>query len=282
MEILKTRALRGPNIWTRRTVLEMTVDIGPAATPLVDIPGFEARLRALLPEVFAKSELPDDEPSGLASQASMALVLEHVVMALQRAAKVPVSFSKTSATAEPSVWKVVVEYREEAVARAAVDAALQIVDAAQRAHVFDVKATVKQLRSMDENLRLGPSTGAIVRAAEARGIPTRRLNSGSLVQLGWGVRQRRICAAETDRTSAIGESIAQDKELTKMLLRSVGVPVPAGGPVGSAEEAWEMAQEIGFPVVCKPQYGNQGRGVSGNLTTREQVLAEVVKEAGDE
>ncbi|MFM8220724.1 MAG: acetate--CoA ligase family protein, partial [Planctomycetaceae bacterium] len=99
------------------------------------------------------------------------------------------------------------------------------------------------------------------------------LNDGSLVQFGWGSRQHRILAAETDRTSAIAESIAQDKELTKTLLKSVGVPVPQGRPVGSAEEAWTVACEIGLPVVVKPQYGNQGRGVAVNLTTREQVAA---------
>jgi cyanophycin synthetase len=273
MELRKTRALRGPNIWTRRTALEVTVDLGPSNLALADIPGFESRLRALLPAAFAKAEWAGSDHAGLAPEAGMAQVIEHVIMALQRGARVPVSFSKTSATAEPSVFKIIVEYREEGVARAALDAALQIIDAVLAERSFDVKATLSKLKSLDEDLRLGPSTGAIVRAAEERGVPCRRLNSGSLVQMGWGSRQRRICAAETDRTSAIGESIAQDKELTKMLLRSVGVPVPAGGPVANAEEAWETAQEIGVPVVCKPQYGNQGRGVAVNLTTREQVMA---------
>ena len=36
---------------------------------------------------------------------------------------------------------------------------------------------------------------AIVAAALERGIPYRRLTSGSLVQFGWGSRQRRIQAA---------------------------------------------------------------------------------------
>jgi cyanophycin synthetase len=53
----------------------------------------------------------------------------------------------------------------------------------------------------------------------------------------------------------------------------VGVPVPEGAIASSPEEAWEAAQEIGVPVVVKPQYGNQGRGVAVNLTTREQVEA---------
>jgi cyanophycin synthetase len=274
MQINRIRALRGPNIWSRHTALEVTVDLGPANVALAEIPGFEARLRALVPDMFSGAQWADADLTGATVEgATLAHALGRVAMALQKAARVPVSFSKTSATNEAGVWKVVVEYREEDVARAAVEAAAEIIDAVLAERSFDVQATVKQLRSQDEDLRLGPSTGAIVRAAEARGVPTRRLNKGSLVQLGWGSRQRRILAAETDRTSAIGESIAQDKELTKLLLRSVGVPVPAGGPVKDADEAWELAQEVGVPVVLKPQHGNQGRGVAVNLTTREQVLA---------
>ena len=274
MQLTRIRALRGPSIWSRHTALEVTVDLGPANMPVAGIPGFEARLRDLLPEMFSGVQWAAADLGGAtAESATLAHVLERASMALQKRARVPVSFSKTASTSEAGVFKVIVEYREEDVARAAVEAAVQIIDAVLAERSFDVHATVKQLRSQDEDLRLGPSTGAIVRAAEARGIPTRRLNSGSLVQLGWGSRQRRILAAETDRTSAIGESIAQDKELTKLLLRSVGVPVPAGGPVKDADEAWDMAQEIGVPVVLKPQHGNQGRGVAVNLTTREQVLA---------
>ena len=274
MQLTRIRALRGPNIWSRHTALEVGVDLGPANVAVSEIPGFEARLRDLLPDMLSGVQWAAADLGGAtAESATLAHVLERVAMALQKGARVPVSFSKTTATHEEGVFKVIVEYREEDVARAAVEAAVQIIDAVLAERSFAVDATVKQLRSQDEDLRLGPSTGAIVRAAEARGIPTRRLNSGSLVQLGWGSRQRRILAAETDRTSAIGESIAQDKELTKLLLRSVGVPVPAGGPVKDADEAWEMAQEVGLPAVVKPQHGNQGRGVAVNLTTREQVLA---------
>ena len=138
---------------------------------------------------------------------------------------------------------------------------------------FDLAAALARLRELDEDVRLGPSTGAIVDAAVARGIPYRRLTSGSLVQFGWGSKQRRIQAAETDRTSAIAESIAQDKELTKKLLDAAGVPVPVGRPVSDAEDAWRAACEIGVPVVVKPHDGNQGKGVTVNIETREEVMA---------
>jgi cyanophycin synthetase len=111
-----------------------------------------------------------------------------------------------------------------------------------------------------------------VDAAVARGIPYSRMTEGSMVRFGWGSKQRRIQAAEIDATSAISEAIAQDKQLTKKLLAAAGVPVPAGRAVRDAEDAWAAACEIGLPVVVKPLDGNQGKGVTVNITSKEQLV----------
>ena len=133
-------------------------------------------------------------------------------------------------------------------------------------------AAIDRLRDMVDSLWLGPSTACIVEAATNRGIPSiRLLAKGNLVQLGYGVRSQRIWTAETDRTPAIAESISRDKDLTKELLRSCGVPVPEGRVVLSPGDAWEAAQDIGLPVVIKPCDGNHGRGVFIELSKREEV-----------
>jgi len=202
-------------------------------------------------------------------QAGMAHVLEKVTLALQVQAGCPVTFSRTTPTEEAGTYQVVVEYTEEDVGRMALDLAEKLCQAVLAGQGFDVEGAIAQLHELDEDVRLGPSTGCIVDAAVARGIPFRRLTQGSMVQFGWGSKQRRIQAAETDTTSAIAESIAQDKDLTKQLLHAAGVPVPLGRPVDSLEEAWQVAQEIGLPVVVKPQDGNQGKGVTVNITERD-------------
>ncbi len=117
------------------------------------------------------------------------------------------------------------------------------------------------------------STACIVTAATDRGIPHIRLNDGNLVQLGYGASQRRIWTAESEFTSAIAEGIASDKDLTKSLLKSCGVPIPEGQVVHSPEEAWEAAQDIGLPVVVKPSDGNHGRGVTLDLRKKEDIEA---------
>jgi cyanophycin synthetase len=91
------------------------------------------------------------------------------------------------------------------------------------------------------------------------------------VQLGYGVYQKRIRASETSNTSAIAVDACQEKPLTNHMLRVVGVPVPDGRPVASADEAWAVAQEVGLPVVVKPESGNQGKGVSVNLNSEAEV-----------
>jgi len=267
MKVSRIRALRGPNLWSRRTVLEAIVSCTEAERAIAGIPHFETRLRARFPAIGLLQPVGQDEA------VSMAAALGFATLALQSQAGCPVTFLRIVPTVEAGIYQVVVEYSEEKVGRLALDLALQLCEAAEQDSPFDLDAALRQLRDLDEDVRIGPSTSAIVEAAIQRGIPYRRLTDGSLIQFGWGRRQRRILAAEMDRSSAIAESIAQDKELTKALLHAAGVPVPRGRPVSDGEDAWKAAQEIGLPVVVKPRNGNQGKGVAVNLVTREQVEA---------
>lgn len=277
MKVTRVRALRGPNLWTRHTAMEAIVSCTAPECVLENIPGFEARVRSLFPAIGALHAASQQQPKSLAH------VLESAALALQAQAGCPVTFSRTAATVEPGIYQVVVEYSEEEVGRQAFELAQALVKAAVHDRTFDVDAVIKQLRALHEDVRLGPSTGAIVDAAAARGIPWRRLTQGSLVQFGWGSRQRRIQAAEVDATSAVAESIAQDKDLTKKLLLAAGVPVPYGRPVSSVDEAWAVAMEIGLPVVVKPQDGNQGKGVTVNIVNREhlEIAYRVASEFGE-
>jgi cyanophycin synthetase len=277
MEVSRIRALRGPNLWSRHTALEAIVACSAVECNIAGLAGFEPRVRALFPGMGALRQ------TGHAGPVSLAHVLEAAALELQAAAGCPITFSHTAATVEAGTYQVVVEYSEEAVGRLAFELAQALIHAALRDTAFDLEAAIAQLRDLDEDERMGPSTGSIVDAAVARGIPYRRLTKGSMVQFGWGAKQRRIQAAEIDATSAVAESIAQDKDLTKKLLRAAGVPVPLGRPVTDPDDAWAAARQVGLPVVVKPQDGNQGKGVTVNITTREhlQVAYKTAAEHGE-
>ena len=275
MQIRKVLALRGPNIWSRHTVIEAWVDLGPLKDSSSEqLPGFNDRLMTWLPSLI-EHRCSVGERGGffqrLRRGTYLAHILEHTTLELQTLAGTPVGFGKARETSEEGVYKVAIRYQEEVLARACLAAARELLMASIFDLPFDVEGEVKRLRQLADRVCLGPSTNAIVDAAKARNIPVRRLNDRSLVQLGQGVKQRRIWTAETDNTSAIAESIAQDKDLTKTLLRSAGIPGPEGREVDSPEDAWAAAKELESSVVVKPTDGNHGRGVFTDLTDEQQI-----------
>jgi cyanophycin synthetase len=263
MEFQRIWVLRGASIWACCPVLEVELDLADLAAVTEDrLAACTTRLRSWLPSFAGRPLGPD-----------LLAILRNLTLELQRLAGSPVKAGLVRPSGRDGCFRVVIEYEEEELGRACLETARRLCLAALHDQPIDIDAERVRLRELANDVRLGPSTAAIVRAARRRDIPVRRLNSGSLVQLGHGCLQRRICTAETDATSAIAEMVAQDKQLTRTLLHAVGVPVPQGRSVTDADDAWAAAEEIGLPVVVKPQYGNHGRGVATNLSTREQVVA---------
>ena len=274
-EILRVTYLAGPSIWTYQPIIEAWIDLGELEDyPSNTIPGFYERLTGMLPSLV-EHYCGVGERGGFLQRLRTGTwtghIMEHVCLELQSLAGMPVTFGKARETDVRGVYKVVFRTDQEQVGRKALELGKELVLAAINDEPFDVAGAIEQLRRRIDRDYLGPSTAHIVRAAEESKIPFIRLNDVNLVQLGYGAKQRRIWTAETDGTSAIAESIASDKTLTKSLLSAAGVPVPEGQEVDNADEAWEVAQDIGLPVVVKPSDGNHGRGVFTNLRTREQV-----------
>lgn len=282
MEIRQIVAYHGPNRWSGVPTLEVLVDLGALRTwRSSDDPSAVTRLLSWLPALDDPPQQVPSQGGGASPQESfhklakhglpLADVLRRIVGTLEAAAGTPPQFSHCEETEDGTAFRLMFQFEEESLGRACLETARQCVQAALSDTAFDAPAEIRKLVDLADDVRLGPSTRAILRAAAARGIPCRRLTSGSLVQLGEGARQHRIWTAETDQTGSIGEDIAQDKELTKSLLRQVGVPVPQGRVAQTSEEACAAAREIGFPVVVKPRDANHGRGISFDLTTCEEI-----------
>jgi len=267
--------LLGPNSWTYRPVLEAWVDFS-AIEGSTEAQKTEAiaRLLSWVP-ALGRSHLNPDASSGALSTVAAGRwspqVLEHLTLTLQSLAEMPGGFGDTQKTSQSTLYKVVVRAWHPSVTTFALNAARELIEAAFNDSQIDLNAIVTQLHELRHKHCLGPSTACIVDAADDRDIPAIRLNTGNLLQLGYGINQRRIWTAETDSTGAIAETISRDKDLTKTLLQACGVPVPVGQAVDSATEAWHAAQDLGLPVVVKPSDGNHGRGVLTNLSTQQEV-----------
>jgi cyanophycin synthetase len=267
-------------MWTYHPVIEVWLDIGDLEDyPSNLIPGFYDRLVKALPSLV-EHRCSIGETGGFLLRVKEgtwpAHILEHLTLELQNLAGIPGGFGKARDGDRRGVYKVMVSAINEEVTLTALKYARDLYLALVQDNkdcVVQVQTIIEELRDLGDDLLLGPSTACIVNAAEERGIPSIRLSEGNLVQLGYGAKQRRIWTAETDQTSAIAETISRDKDLTKSLLRSAGVPTPEGRTVTSADDAWEAAQDIGLPVVVKPIDGNHGRGVFINLYTQQEVEA---------
>ncbi|MEN9888595.1 MAG: Cyanophycin synthetase [Pseudomonadota bacterium] len=276
IEFLRMTHLRGPSIWTYPPVIEALVDIGELEDfPSNTLPGLNERLAAWLPGLIEHRCSPGVRGGFLQRLETGTWpghILEHVALELQTLAGAPDGYGRAREAGPRGVYKVIVSMPHEEVGRQSLLMARELVMAAIEDRPFDVAAAVEDLTDLVDSRCVGPSTQAIVKAAEARKIPHIRLNTGNLVQLGHGAAQRRIWTAETDRTSAIAEGISKDKDLTKQLLATCGIPVPEGQIVDTPQQAWQAAQDIGVPVCVKPGDGNRARGVS--LDLREQADVE--------
>jgi cyanophycin synthetase len=274
--VRRVQALRGPNIHAYKPVLKAVLDIGPLEErPSSSFPGFVERLMGWLPGLY-EHECSVGRPGGfhqrLLRGTYLPHITEHVTIALQNVIGFDVAYGRARGAGETGVYNIVIAYEEEEPARAAFDMALRLVLAAMFDEPFDFAGELEKLQDLADDYRLGPSTRALAQAARRRKIPVRRITpTGSLLQLGQGLHQKRILASQTSDTTAIAVDICQDKPLTNRMLRTVGVPVPEGETVRSADEAWSVAQDLGLPVVLKPEAGNQGKGVMVNLRSEAEV-----------
>jgi len=271
MKILEIRALRGANYFSRYPVIYMQVDLGELEKkPSDTIPGFTDRVKKILPSLI-EHRCSLDHRGGFFERIDRGTwaghIVEHVALELQCLAQMEVGFGKTYSTDEYGIYNVIYRYRDEEAGIEAGKYAVEIVNGLFKNQETEIPPIIDRLKEIRENNLLGPSTQSIVDEAKKRGIPEIRLNNESYVQLGFGIRQRRIQATIIDSTSAIGVEIADDKKRTKELLARMGIPVPEGYAVDILPGALEAAERIGYPVTIKPISGNHGRGITTNIAT---------------
>ncbi len=277
MKILEIRAFRGPNIYhLRKPCICMTLDIGELEDkPTNKIKGFKERIEKTIPTLYSHRCSYDFEGGFLKRVEEgtwMGHVVEHVALELQCLAKMETGYGKARSEKKKGVYKIIYSYVVEEAGKKAGEFAVEIVEKIIDGGIPDIKPYINELLEIREKWAYGPSTQSIIDEAKRRNIPVIRLwEDGNLVQLGYGKYSKRIWATTTNNTSNIAVEIACDKDITKKILKDSGIPVPEGGVVYDYESAKEIAEKIGFPVVCKPLDGNQGKGVTTNIRSFDEL-----------
>ena len=279
MKILEIKAMNGPNYWSssRHKLIVMLLDLEDMEErPTNTIPGFLDRLSALMPSLYdhrCSEGVPGGFYSRVAEGTWMGHVIEHIALELQTLAGMDTGFGRTRETKDKGIYHVVFSYQEAKAGIYTAKAAVKIAQALADNVPYTLEEDVQNLREIREEERLGPSTGSIVEEAIKRKIPYIRLNRHSLVQLGYGVNQKRVQATIASTTSSIAVEIACDKEETKNLLEASEIPVPRGRIVYDEEDLQSAINKIGYPIVTKPVNGNHGKGATTNIRTWEDAVA---------
>ncbi|WP_022822605.1 cyanophycin synthetase [Hymenobacter norwichensis] len=289
MKIIDLRTMRGPSYWSVKhyKLIVMKVDLEDFADQWSNaVPELADRLTELLPEIgkphasfetqkhavkhppLTKEQLADGEPLGH--------VIQHVALELQRQAGMPVFWGKSYPAREDGIEFVVFSYQEERAGRRAAEAAVEIVEALCNGKEVDLKPLIDELHEIREEEFIGPSTWSIVSEAASRNIPYIQLKNSGIIQLGYGVNQKRIWATTTSYTSHAGVEIAGNKNRTKAMLHDAGVLVPKGTTVYSEDGLRDAIEDLGFPLVTKPLDGNHGKGVTIRIMNWEDAVEGLV------
>jgi cyanophycin synthetase len=276
------RLLYGANYFSWEPVVWMRLDLGPYDEVFSnEIKGFPAALKAALPSLYDHHCSPG-VPGGFLQRVEegtlMGHIIEHVAIELQQLAGISVNFGKTRATETQGVYNVLFEFVDEKAGLFAARAAVDLVGSLLAGRPYPVTEAVAELLRIREDRLLGPSTQALVDAAERRAIPWMRLDDKNLVQLGTGRFQRRIRATLTSRTGLIAFETALDKFLSLSLLADAAIPVPEQICSLDDETLLTFFRKLGTPVTVKPRQGALGKGVTNGITD-ENSLARAIAAA---
>lgn len=272
MRILKIQTLRGPNYWSirRHKLIVMRLDLEELIDkPSNVLPGFYEGLVETLPsleEHFCSPGVRGGFLSRVKEGTMMGHIIEHVALELQELVGMRVGFGRTRETGTAGIYQVVFEYIDEQAGRYAARAAVRLCQSIIDTGTYpqrELEQDLKDLTELARDAALGPSTEALVKEADARGIPWLPLSARAMIQLGYGVHQKRIQATLSDYSGILGVELACDKEGTKQILRDAGVPVPRGTTVLYLDELDSAIEYVGgYPIVIKPLDGNHGRGIT--------------------
>ena len=274
MKVLDIRVFEGRNIYAHFPVAKVIVNLdGLSQRESAEFAGFAERLMRMLPGL--KEHRCAGSLGGFAERLQSGTyfghVLEHVFLELQGRCGAVKNYGQTRHAGTDGLYAVVVEYACAETVAPLMELGIEVIVACLYGSQMELTERLNLIAAKIADSQLGPSTSAIAEAAKKRGISVRRVGPESLLQLGTGCLARRVQATVGPKTACLAADIAGDKSMTKYILAKAGVPVPFGWTVTTVEEALEAWSLIAKPVAIKPSDGNQGRGVSLNLNSEEEV-----------
>lgn len=208
MKLANVRVLRGPNLWALLPVIEVELEVTEAEAP--GLQEAVSRGLAALPNETGSAS-PATVSGGRGKSTGTAVdafadAWSGLLAGLQSAAFEPVRFRRVEQLT-PTTVHVSVEFHDETLAKAAVNEAVALAEAGP-ALADSIPRVVRQLAETARTAGLSKPDAAIAAAAQARGIPWRRLTAGGALQLGYGSHQRLVSRVSSTASTSGAASIA--------------------------------------------------------------------------
>jgi cyanophycin synthetase len=273
VDIEATAIYSGPNVHSPRPLLRQTLRLPRSPDP-ARVATLVAALERALPGL-RQNPCPRGTPGGFGpGTPGLEHLFEHACLELQRAAGAEVECVRHAANATIAAGDALVAYEEAEVgveaARVVASWFTEVLESGAGPVAFE--QAIQRFHEFSERHTLPVQDRVLMRTARARGIPATRL-IGRVLQLGHGCRQERLSATKTTRTNVVSNDISANKDYTRRLLGELGLPMPRYRRVYSARAAVEAAEQIGYPVVVKPNHGSMGAGVSISIKNARDVRA---------
>lgn len=261
MQVIHTAVMRGPNYWcpNRHKLIVLSIALQEAEfLKGEEVTRVAAGKDAIFPYVRRHQQF-----------SNLVELTGQLVLELQSLVGLDCAYFKVHSTCNPNRFYLVYSYAEEASGVYAGTVAVKIAEALQAGIPFQLAPELAELSRLYRIGQLGPSTRSIVEEAVRRGIPYRRLDKHSLIQLGYGCNQKTFRATVASTTNSLAVEQVSDKDGTKRILAENFIPVPKGMVITKKSSIAACIQSLNFPLVVKPLDGNHGKGITTNIQTQE-------------
>ena len=275
MRIINSTVYAGRNIYSHKKCIKLDVDLeGYSEIPSKDIKDFNNKLVEILPILYTH-RCGIDEEGGFVKRLNegtyLAHICEHIIIAIQNILGIDVAYGKAREI-EGDRYIVVYQYEYPRVGVEVAKLAVDIINALIENKSISFNNRVDIIKAILNEELIGPSALEICNAAKNVGLPVLKIGNSGFYQIGYGKQGRIIESAITNVTSCVSADISCDKLLTKELLEIQNLPVSKGEKVNNVIDLLRTADEIGYPVVLKPEFGSKGRGVILKICSEKELL----------
>ncbi|OFI06178.1 cyanophycin synthetase [Clostridium acetireducens DSM 10703] len=275
MNIVEFRIFKGRNIYSHKKCIRLDIELKKEHNiPSKYIKDFNENLIRILPQL-KEHRCGIDEEEGFLNRLKEGTYLphicEHIIIAIQNIIDLNVSYGKSREIFNNKYY-IIYEYEYEKTGIKAGKIAINLINSIIQKRNFNLNLKIKQLINILNNEKIGPSTLSILKEAKNRGIPFIKIGDGSMFQIGYGKSSKMIEATIGNNTRAVSVDVSCDKLITKDVLNKQCIPVAEGYVVKNEIDLLFKADTIGYPLVLKPRFGNQGKGVITNIKTAKELL----------